>query len=321
MSGFPGWERELLRSLGAPATPQNLRFLGAWQQAEGGSAAYNPLNTTQHAPGAGSYNSVGVRSYTSAQQGLHATAHTLSDPRYQQIVGGLRSGRASATQLAQSVARSPWGTGALILKVLGSGASGATQALPAASLPAQAATRPAAQPAPRAALAQNLIANLGMIGQHQTPDVSQTARLVAQLQPTTPSGRPGKPIPVVADPGVGSGKANQVVKLAEHFLGTKYVWGGSKPGGFDCSGLLQYVWGRRGVSIPRTSQQQFKAGRPVAKGQLRPGDAVFFEGSAPGHVGMYVGGGKFIEAPHTGAVVRISTLAGRGDYVGARRFI
>jgi cell wall-associated NlpC family hydrolase len=169
------------------------------------------------------------------------------------------------------------------------------------------------------ALAQNLIAASQATARHQTPDYSQTFQLVSALRnPKVPN---AKPIPLVAQAGVSSSKAQQAAALAQHFLGTKYVWGGSKPGGFDCSGLLQYVWGQRGVKIPRTSQQQFKAGMPVAKNRLRVGDAVFFEGSAPGHVGMYLGGGKFIEAPHTGAVVRISNLAGRSDYVGARRFV
>jgi cell wall-associated NlpC family hydrolase len=317
VAGFAGWEQQLLRSLGAPATPENLRFLNAWQRAEGGNASFNPLNTTQHWQGASSYNSVGVRNYPSPQAGLQATTHTLVDPRYQQIVGGLRSGRASAVQLAQSLARSPWGTGSGVLKVLGS--PGVAQALPAASPIAQAAPGPSPQPA-RSALAQNLIGNLQSLSQHQQPDYAQTYALVAQLRAPQAAQQSSPVIPVVAQSGVGSGKAQQVVALAQRYLGTPYRWGGSQPGGFDCSGLLQYVWGQRGVKIPRTSQQQFKTGVPINKGQLRPGDAVFFEGSAPGHVGMYLGGGKFIESPHSGAVVRISNLAGRTDYVGARRF-
>lgn len=112
-----------------------------------------------------------------------------------------------------------------------------------------------------------------------------------------------------------------ILNEAQQYLGTPYKWGGSKPGGFDCSGLLYYVYGKHGVSIPRTSQQQWKSGRPV-KGKLRPGDGVFFEPTkaGPGHVGMYIGNGRFIESPHTGANVRISRLAGRSDYMGARRY-
>jgi cell wall-associated NlpC family hydrolase len=118
-----------------------------------------------------------------------------------------------------------------------------------------------------------------------------------------------------------SKKDLQAVSLVKEYLGTPYVWGGSAPGGFDCSGLLQYTWAKAGVNIPRTTYDQWKTGSPV-KGKLRAGDAVFFEPTkaGPGHVGMYIGGGKFIEAPHTGASVRVSTLKGRPDYMGARRF-
>jgi cell wall-associated NlpC family hydrolase len=85
---------------------------------------------------------------------------------------------------------------------------------------------------------------------------------------------------------------------------------------------VQYTLAQRGIAVPRTTYDQFKTGTPVAKNALQPGDAVFFEPSkaGPGHEGMYIGNGQFVEAPHTGAVVRISTLAGRKDYVGARRF-
>lgn len=116
------------------------------------------------------------------------------------------------------------------------------------------------------------------------------------------------------------------VQLVKTYLGTPYVWGGENPGGFDCSGLLQYVWAQNGVPIPRTTYDQWTTGHAIDKSQLMPGDAVFFTGSdpkngKPGHVGMYIGGGKFIEAPHSGSVVRISNLSGRNDYVGARRWV
>lgn len=119
------------------------------------------------------------------------------------------------------------------------------------------------------------------------------------------------------------------VKLAEHYLGTPYVYGGDKPGGFDCSGLLQYVWGKNGVNIPRTTYQQWSAGKAVGLHQLQPGDAVFFRGSdpmvqggkvLPGHVAMYIGNGKVIQAPHTGADVQISSLNAMGPIMGARSF-
>jgi cell wall-associated NlpC family hydrolase len=106
------------------------------------------------------------------------------------------------------------------------------------------------------------------------------------------------------------------IKLAESFVGTPYVWGGSKPGGFDCSGLLYYAWGREGVSIPRTTYGQIKAGRAVSTSALRPGDAVFYHGGS--HVAMYIGGGRMLESPHTGAKVRIVPL--RSGIYAARRF-
>ena len=121
MSAFTDWQRSLLRSIGAPATADNLRFLDAWQRAEGGTAANNPLNTTQHAPGASAYNSVGVRNYGSPQVGLEATKQTLLNGHYDPIVSQLRSGRASAAKLAQAVEASPWGTGGGVLRVLGEG--------------------------------------------------------------------------------------------------------------------------------------------------------------------------------------------------------
>lgn len=127
--------------------------------------------------------------------------------------------------------------------------------------------------------------------------------------------------PTVAQTGV-SPNAPAVVQEIKKYLGTPYVWGGAKPGGFDCSGLLQYVWAQKGVKIPRVTDQQIKAGVEVPIKQLQPGDAVFFGSwSNPHHVGMYIGHGQFVESPHTGAKVRISNLNERlGDYVTARRF-
>lgn len=122
----------------------------------------------------------------------------------------------------------------------------------------------------------------------------------------------------------GSG-SNSVVNTAKSFLGTPYVWGGTTPDGFDCSGLVQYAYAQNGINIPRTSQEQFKSGKSVNKDNLQAGDLVFFKGSdgtssAPGHVGMYIGNGQFIQAPKTGDVVKISNLSDRSDYVGARRY-
>lgn len=119
--------------------------------------------------------------------------------------------------------------------------------------------------------------------------------------------------------------AKSVVQTAEEFMGTPYKWGGANPKtGFDCSGLLCYSFAKAGIQIPRTSQQQWHYGKPVT-GPLQPGDAVFFVGSdgtrtSPGHVGIYIGNGEFVQSPHTGDVIKVSKLDGYPGYVGARRF-
>ena len=112
-----------------------------------------------------------------------------------------------------------------------------------------------------------------------------------------------------------------VVGIAMRFLGTPYVWGGSTPSGFDCSGFVMYVYAQVGVSLPHSSYAQYGAGVPVSQGDLQPGDLVFFDGL--GHVGIYIGGGQFIHSPHTGDVVKISSLTGwyASTYVGARRIV
>ena len=111
----------------------------------------------------------------------------------------------------------------------------------------------------------------------------------------------------------------QAVAIAEQYLGVPYVWGGASPSGFDCSGLVMYVYGRLGVSLPHNAAAQYGMGTPVPRDALEPGDLVFFDGL--GHVGIYVGGGSFIHAPHTGTVVQISSLSGwySSEYVGAKR--
>ena len=97
-----------------------------------------------------------------------------------------------------------------------------------------------------------------------------------------------------------------VVQYAMSQLDTPYVWAGSAPGGFDCSGLVMWAYAQVGVSLPHSSYAQYGYGVPVSRDQLQPGDLVFFDGL--GHVGIYIGGGQFVHAPHTGDVVKISSL-------------
>jgi cell wall-associated NlpC family hydrolase len=107
-------------------------------------------------------------------------------------------------------------------------------------------------------------------------------------------------------PSTGSTLGLEALEVAESYIGTPYVWGGDSPGGFDCSGLVQWVYAEAGLSLPRTAQAQFDAGPEVPVSELAPGDLVFF-GSGPGdvtHVGIYAGGDEMVDAPYTGADVR-----------------
>ncbi len=113
---------------------------------------------------------------------------------------------------------------------------------------------------------------------------------------------------------------NRIVSLAASKIGCPYVWGASGPKAFDCSGLVYYVFSNSGISIPRTSQDQYNSsiGTRVSRANLSPGDAVFFNtyGSIS-HVGIYIGGGRFIHAPSTGYTVTIANL---DDGYYAQRF-
>ena len=111
----------------------------------------------------------------------------------------------------------------------------------------------------------------------------------------------------------------QIVAVAQRYIGVPYVYGGASPSGFDCSGLVQYVFNQVGISIPRVAVDQSKGGIAVSKANLQPGDLVFF-GSPVSHVGIYIGNDQFINAPKTGDVVKISTLSTRTDYNCARRY-
>lgn len=101
-----------------------------------------------------------------------------------------------------------------------------------------------------------------------------------------------------------------LVTYAKKFLGVPYVWGGTTPKGFDCSGLMQYVYKHFNINLPRTSQEQAKVGKSVSASQLQLGDLIISDwgGGYASHVGMYIGGGKLIEAPRTGVPVRIISL-------------
>jgi len=115
------------------------------------------------------------------------------------------------------------------------------------------------------------------------------------------------------------------VSIAERYLDVRYVWGGGDPAsGFDCSGFVKYVYAQLGIQLPHYAAAQYTDTMHIDPSQLQPGDLVFFEPRAdgPGHVGMYVGNDLFIEAPHTGDVVKFANLtieARLMGFVGASR--
>jgi hypothetical protein len=113
----------------------------------------------------------------------------------------------------------------------------------------------------------------------------------------------------------------RAVAIARHTLGVRYRSGGSSPStGFDCSGLVAYVFAQLGVHLPHNAAAQYGRGRPVAREELEPGDLVFF--ASLSHVGIYIGSGQFVHAPHSGTVVKISSLTDswyRTTFAGSRR--
>lgn len=155
---------------------------------------------------------------------------------------------------------------------------------------------------------------------------AKAAAAVAKLRAAAKSNAAGRPF----DESKLGGSHPDAVKVAKRYLGVPYVWGGTTPSGFDCSGLCQYSYAQIGISLPRVSREQFLVGtyiRPDRLDLLEPGDLVFFgyngDPNQIHHVGMYVGGGNFLHAPAAGDVVRVSSLMARiesrGDYVGAVR--
>ena len=110
----------------------------------------------------------------------------------------------------------------------------------------------------------------------------------------------------------------RAVRLARLQLGVPYRWGGASPAGFDCSGLVMWVYARLGLSLPHNAAALYGVGRPIRRRALRPGDLLFFSGL--GHVGLYIGRGRMIHAPQSGRTVEVQALsARRGSFVGARR--
>jgi cell wall-associated NlpC family hydrolase len=142
------------------------------------------------------------------------------------------------------------------------------------------------------------------------------AQLARQTEVTEAAVAPGAVSEVFDEPSVEAEIATPaapapthggVVGIAMQYLGVPYVWGGASPSGFDCSGFIMYVYAQVGVSLPHHAASQYGIGSPVSRSELAPGDLVFFNGL--GHAGIYIGGDQFIHSPHSGDVVKISSLS------------
>lgn len=147
--------------------------------------------------------------------------------------------------------------------------------------------------------------------------VDEAEALLRSLTPRQRAERIGPEVDAPALPS-GTGAGLRALRAAVAELGEPYQWGATGPGSFDCSGLTSFAFRQAGITLPRSSSQQSHVGRPVAFGDLQPGDLVFFY-SPVSHVGIYAGDGKMIHAPQTGDVVRYQEV-NRGTFAGARRF-
>ena len=310
------WRKALLRNLGYKPTNPNLRFLDTWQRWEGGhtnnDARFNWLNTTKDAPGAiGSINSVGVKKFNSFQNGIRATAATLRNGRYKDILGALSSGNPykfnPSAGLQTWVSGSPTGNPAYAQKILG---GRATVALAHTAAPHERPPRNNSWDYAMSLVFEDdpeMISLMQSLNPHDLDKQMQTRGIV------DPGGSL-QPVPVG-----GQHDLSTVLEAAQSQLGKPYVFGsGPSTASFDCSDLVQWAYGQIGVRLPRTTFEQIHAGRSVKWNDLQPGDLIFPTGH---HVVMYVGHGKVIAAPHTGEVVQYQPVTDFSNPVAIRRVL
>lgn len=351
---------DLIGALGGKPTPAAQKLFSSWQRWEGGhtanTATWNPLNLTAPGSGLPTINSVGVVALPSERAGVQRTANLIRSG-YPALAAAFRTGQVNFANPAVQSDLNRWLTGnrvpgmtPYVSKIAAAygGPQPSTPSAPAAvtSIPAVPGTpartipgTPGSRLPPVSVLnegplsqrvLQNFVSGGGRVNINALPGMTTNAWTSAPLPGvkaipgTTILGKPAQPAePGKLPPQVGSESRGGIAKTALTQIGIPYQWGGPAKLGArtDCSGLLQASARANGVSIGRTTYEQWKQGTPVPLGQLQPGDAVFFHPgpNGPEHVAIYIGNNKIVEDPHTGASVHISALAGRGA-MGARRY-
>ncbi len=152
-----------------------------------------------------------------------------------------------------------------------------------------------------------------------------TTNAVPRPFPGAPSA-PIAPIAPIAPPASPADVGFAVAQFAMGFRGVPYRLGGADPAGFDCSGLVQYVFAQYGISVPRIVEQQYEVGDKIKSKDVRPGDLLFFDtnrrGGGASHVGIAIGSDSFVHAPNSAGVIRVEALGSSywaSRYIGARR--
>jgi peptidoglycan DL-endopeptidase CwlO len=145
----------------------------------------------------------------------------------------------------------------------------------------------------------------------QTPTVTRAS--FAVIAPVAPPVAAGSSMTLVADPAYPGFDLSAVLAVASQYIGVPYIFGGESPSGFDCSGLVAYVYAQFGISLPHSSRLQGEIGTPIARSAALPGDVVVMDGGS--HVGIYAGGGRFVDAPYPGRVVSNDLIYDNDYYI------
>lgn len=263
------------------------------------------LVTIAASPSAASLSSTDLTALLGSLQGAVATLSTLVEQLKGTSGGGASAGAAT---LAGGPGGTPPGTSSS-----GCGCGGASGAVggveQVGQTPAQFSKAAGANGAPEAAGAKDAKESKGKPAKAAKADAPKQAA------------------PAQAAGGGASSKGQQLADFAKQQIGKPYVYGAEGPGSFDCSGLIQFAAKHLGINVPRTAAEQAKAGKAVDKSDLQPGDLVYFQNtgeSTIGHIGMYIGDGKYVHAPQPGENVKIGSLSdsyASKTYRGARRIV